>query len=55
MMIMIKKSKSNRFIPSDSCFFSYLLRQWLWTKTNGREKKAENHWKDVEVYDSMTS
>lgn len=50
-----KKRKENSigFTPKDSVFIFVTPR--LWTKKDEwiKEKKAENHWKDVIVYDSV--
>jgi hypothetical protein len=48
-----RKKNPNGFIPKDSIFIFVTPR--LWTKKDDwiKEKKAENHWKDVKVYDSV--
>lgn len=48
-----RKGNSISFTPKDSVFVFVTPR--LWSKKNEwvKEKKAENHWKDVIVYDSV--
>lgn len=48
-----RKDKPIGFTPKDSVFIFVTPR--LWTKKDDwiKEKKAENHWKDVIVYDSV--
>ena len=48
-----RKKNPKGFIPKDSVFIFVTPR--IWTKKDDwvTEKKAENHWKDVKVYDSV--
>ena len=48
-----RKNNSIGFVPSDSTFIFVTPR--LWTKKDEwiRDKKAENHWKNVIAYDSI--
>jgi hypothetical protein len=48
-----RKQNPIGFIPSDSTYIFVTPRLWSKKEDWIAEKKAENHWKDVKVYDSV--